>query len=648
MYLSQNQIQNSVERLKGVHPFFGISFLVFKEADLPVGRLSSILINHKEDEFLRKYYQPQNNSSWFYRIFRVSYKNKLWLKPDYASSGSQRSRKGTFGPALLHPDGTDEWGWENDYVSTLRSFLDDKKLSKIPTFHLAVWLYREINWPDKTKPEDILAAFQNQFNFTASEKENLLDLSINEEEIIQPLLSEVCFSWAKLVNALNIPLPPDAPQEEGGTLSLLTLEGVGPAKKICLEFSERTNLLTGDNGLGKSFILESAWWALSGNWTSFQAFPREDASRDEPKIGFQISGESGKINETISDYNWENQTWLIPGERPTIPGLLIYAKVDGAFAVWDPARDYWQSSSQAHNSHTNPLIFSREDVWNGLSTTLGGRTSYLSNGLIEDWVYWQNSPDKKIFETFKKVLLRLSPPGLNLGDLGPLEPGKPRRIPGDSRLIPTIQHSYGEVPLVYASAGVKRIVALAYLMVWAWEEHNTQSSLIRKPPQRRMVILIDEIEAHLHPQWQRTILPALFEVWKDLSPDIQIQMIIATHSPLIMASMEPLFDPEKDKIFHVSLIKKNLLNTEVKVESPDFVKYGTSDSWLRSDIFELKQARSIEAEKAIEDAKSLQLQADIPHQEVAEISQRLMKYLPAHDNFWPRWTYFAEQHGVEL
>jgi hypothetical protein len=647
MFLSQAQVRCAVEEIESIHPFFGISFLVFKEANLPVGRTVQVLINHKEDEFLNKYYRPQSSSSWFYRAFRVSDKSQFWLRPDYASKGSQSVRTRTFKAAFLHTKGTDEWGWKNDYVAELRNQLN--KQHKIPAYHLAVWLYRDCNeWSEETRPEDILKTFQDQFNFSDVEKTDLLDMSIPEIAYREPLVAEQQFSWEQLTRELDIPPPPDAPLDEGGTLAILMLEGVGPAKELRLEFSERTNLLTGDNGLGKSFVLESAWWALSGSWTSFQAFPRADAHRDEPKIGFQILGKAGKSKQVISNYSWEEQAWSHPKDRPTIPGLLIYAKVDGAFAVWDPARDYWGFSSNSVTSLSKPLLFSREDVWDGLSSTAGGKTSYLSNGLIDDWINWQNNPEQETFETLKKVLLRLSPPGLDVGDLGQLEPGKPRRIPGDSRLMPTIKHSYGEVPVVYASAGVKRIIALAYLIVWVWEEHKTQSMIIRKPPQRRMVILIDEIEAHLHPQWQRMILPALFEVWKDLSPDIQIQMIIATHSPLVMASMEPFFDLERDKIFHVNLVRSDLLGMEVKIESPSFVKYGTADSWLRSEIFELKQARSIDAEKAIEDAVRLQLQAEISPQDVAEVSKRLVKYLPSHDTFWPRWTYFAEQHGVDL
>jgi hypothetical protein len=117
--------------------------------------------------------------------------------------------------------------------------------------------------------------------------------------------------------------------------------------------------------------------------------------------------------------------------------------------------------------------------------------TFLSNGLIADWIHWQNSQEKEPFETFRRVLKRLSPPALETGDIGLLEPGKPTRISRDSRWMPTIKQAYGEIPLVYASAGVQRIVALAYLIVWAWEEHKTQSKLIRQPPQRKMVILVD-------------------------------------------------------------------------------------------------------------------------------------------------------------
>ena len=39
---------------------------------------------------------------------------------------------------------------------------------------------------------------------------------------------------------------------------------LGPAESLELQFGERLSVLTGDNGLGKSFVLEVAWWALTG------------------------------------------------------------------------------------------------------------------------------------------------------------------------------------------------------------------------------------------------------------------------------------------------------------------------------------------------------------------------------------------------
>lgn len=436
--------------------------------------------------------------------------------------------------------------------------------------------------------------------------------------------------------------------QEGGHLTSLTVSGVGPAKRIELDLATRVNLLTGDNGLGKSFILECAWWALSGEWASFPAYPREEVAQTDPEISFAISSASGWRSQGKSVYDWTLRQWSMPDERPTIPGLLIYARVDGAFAVWDPARDYW--TVQGQPSKQQPLILTREEVWNGLQQTVGGKTNYLTNGLINDWILWQNSPDSQPFETLKAVLWQLSPPDLQQGDLGRLEPGQPIRMARDSRWMPTIKHAYGDIPLVHASAGVRRIIALAYLIVWAWEEHKTHSKLIRRPSQQTMAILVDEIEAHLHPKWQRRILPALLQIPAALEANLQMQLLVATHSPLVMASIEPVFDNETDKIFHLNLIKQDLFAAEVTAEAVDFVLYGSVDSWLRSELFELAHARSEEAEAAIEEAKQLQMRDsdEVTQAEVAALSQRLVKYLAAHDQFWPRWTFFAEQHGVDL
>lgn len=71
-------------------------------------------------------------------------------------------------------------------------------------------------------------------------------------------------------------------------LSKLTLEGVGPAKRLDVEFSERLNLITGDNGLGKSFLLDVAWWALTG--TRPRLLPRAGARKAGVGASIQFRG----------------------------------------------------------------------------------------------------------------------------------------------------------------------------------------------------------------------------------------------------------------------------------------------------------------------------------------------------------------------
>ena len=349
------------------------------------------------------------------------------------------------------------------------------------------------------------------------------------------------------------------------------------------------------------------------------------AQRDKVEISFEIKGLSTKGERTTISYDWKSMSWPLQKKRPTIPGLVVYARVDGSFAVWDPAK---QGTSSLDHQQS---VFSSEEVWNGQQGQI--------EGLIRDWVRWQNNPSKSPFEIFKQVLAHLSPP-----DLGTLEPGETLRLPGDPRDIPTIKHPYGTTPIIHSSAGVRRIVTLAYLIVWAWTEHVVAAELAQTEPQSRIVILVDEMEAHLHPRWQRVVLPALMSIQEALSPTLKAQYIVATHSPLVMASSETIFNLDTDSLVHLDLSEAG----KVTLKEIDFVKFGDVSSWLTSPVFELRHARNSEAESAIEAAKTLQCRTDITTDEVRSISDLLIRNLGPDDKFWPRWIYFAEQHGVKL
>jgi hypothetical protein len=416
-----------------------------------------------------------------------------------------------------------------------------------------------------------------------------------------------------------------------------------------LDLAPRLNLITGDNGLGKSFLLDVAWWALTRKWpqdlnerltSGYAARPTHLGQK--ASIRFEVQSKTSRVAYE-SEYVPQDQSWLGKAGRPWNPGLVIYALADGGFAVWDPARNYWKKKGNVDIQERVPAyVFSSKDVWDGLRVPIDEKPTQVSNGLVADWASWirERGDDAR---RMAQVLAELGP---TVGD-GTLAPGAgfARLSVNDVRDIPTVRMGYGqEVPILHASLGVRRIAALAYMLSWAWREHVIASAQLGQPPSSRVVMLFDEIEAHLHPRWQRAIVPALLNVTQTLTDDASasVQLIAATHSPLVLASVEPLFDTERDKLFLL-----DLADGAVALKEQAWAKQGDVINWLVSDSFGLRQGRSLEAERAIEAAEAW-MRGDrecLPAALATEdaIHTELLRVLAGHDPFWPRWVVSVER-----
>lgn len=423
----------------------------------------------------------------------------------------------------------------------------------------------------------------------------------------------------------------------------LSLRNVGPAPAMDLSFGRRLNLLTGDNGLGKSFLLDIAWWSLTRKWpgelnrrlpTGLAAKPHTDKPAS---ITFSVTGKSKSVTYE-SKFDRKVQAWTGAAGRPVNPGLVLYAQADGGFAAWDPARNYWRRKGNVDVQDRPPAyVFSTQEIWDGLRDPERG---LLCNGLIADWAGWQKERGDA-FKRLQAVLAALSPAPSER-----LEAGNLTRISlDDARDIPTIRMPYGQdVPVLHASAGMRRILALAYLLVWTWEEHLQAAALIGEQPTPQVTFLVDEIECHLHPKWQRRIVAALLEVMKSLATDASVQVIAATHSPLVMASVEPIFDAEEDAWFDLDFEAAGKQQTVVLQQRP-FVRHGEAGNWLTSDAFDLGSSRSIEAEQAIERAAVAMREEDFSKSQAQKIHGDLLKVLGDTDPFWMRWRFVGEKKG---
>lgn len=419
-------------------------------------------------------------------------------------------------------------------------------------------------------------------------------------------------------------------------LKKLVLHHVGPADD--LEFgpvAPRFNALTGDNGLGKSFLLEAAWWALTKTWHETHAVP----SAPDAKITYEFDGDS-TLHSSESSWNPARQEWMRARGRPPNPGLIVYARIDGSFSTWDPARNYrlYQRADGGEAESPDAYRFSPKQVMDGLRRTVTeagvDRDQVVCRGLIDDWTRWQAAKTPE-FDLLVELLEHIGPDG------DPLVPGAPMRpTPDDAREIPTIRMPYGQdVPLTYAPAGVRRMAKLAYLLAWTLHEHRTEAERIVRPLADQIIVLIDEPETHLHPRWQRTVLRGLQQALESWQPGHSpaVQFLVATHSPLVLASLEPIFDEEQDALW-----KLDLVDGTVRIEKDGWHKRGDANRWLESDVFDLGAATSREAE----DARSLATrvwQAPTPSRgEIEEATRALEAALSPYDPFLRRWRLHLE------
>ena len=84
---------------------------------------------------------------------------------------------------------------------------------------------------------------------------------------------------------------------------------------------------------------------------------------------------------------------------------------------------------------------------------------------------------------------------------------------------------------------------------------------------RPAILLIDEIENHLHPTWQRRVIPALLEHFPGL------QIFATTHSPFVVAGL---------KKGQVHLLKRDENGVVTAESNPEDIVGWTADEILRN------------------------------------------------------------------
>ncbi len=87
-----------------------------------------------------------------------------------------------------------------------------------------------------------------------------------------------------------------------------------------------------------------------------------------------------------------------------------------------------------------------------------------------------------------------------------------------------------EVPATWLSQGYQSVVSwIADLVGWFYFEHQKPVPL----EEMEGLVLIDEIDLHLHPAWQEKLIPAVRRVFP------RLQFVVTTHSSMVLTGLKP-------------------------------------------------------------------------------------------------------------
>ncbi|MBT5036881.1 MAG: AAA family ATPase, partial [Rhodospirillaceae bacterium] len=145
---------------------------------------------------------------------------------------------------------------------------------------------------------------------------------------------------------------------------------------------------------------------------------------------------------------------------------------------------------------------------------------------------------------------------------------------------------YGWVTLDKLSLGYKTLIAWTVdLASWFFEKYPRHKNPLAQPA----IVLVDEIDLHLHPKWQRNLVQYL----SDLFP--KTQFIVTAHSPLIVQAAQDanlaVLRREKDHV--------------VIDQSMKAVRGWRVDQVLSSDLFDIPSLRPPEFDDLLAERKRL-------------------------------------------
>ncbi len=312
-----------------------------------------------------------------------------------------------------------------------------------------------------------------------------------------------------------------------------------------LNLHERLNVFIGNNGAGKSSILNFITLMVSQcrNITSCILNAKfSDISNDKTSFSGKIKckhddsyilAEYSYSENSIQYHSFENFSGNFNDvNEENCPILKLYTELQDSFLHFE--KNFPLVVSYPTNravikipectSCFNPAVHPFDALENAIESNIDFR-SFMALFRINEktleqdannsdpYVRWQAKQVKAVNDAICAVIPEF-------GELHVSQ--KPFRISvqKNSREIDFLQLSDGEKCLIALIGDLARRLAIC-------------NPALKNPLEGDAIVLIDELELHLHPVWQGSLIPRLLETFPNC------QFIVTTHSPLILSGVQP-------------------------------------------------------------------------------------------------------------
>ncbi len=306
--------------------------------------------------------------------------------------------------------------------------------------------------------------------------------------------------------------------------------------EVEFRFHKRVNVFIGPNAVGKSTALRGLRWVPSGPVYSLELINDEgghqwelSVSEDWPRAVAEESGNSS--DDEVPAPKWDEVPFIqIPATRLTLIEqtdnwgnyLSVSKDSDGIILADTLGRTVASASSGREDVFDASVVRS---IINLLRDEAGGTTTFVD--AMNLGYKCAKSICKEIVEGTKPYNYVES-----RGNVNEAITAKPPIIHSAMGIETIDTNMFSNGAPVYVgnlSAGTQGTLMWVWFLALKMVHHYEFANGWDKRP---AILLIDEIENHLHPTWQRRVIPALLEHFPGL------QIFATTHSPFVVAGLK--------------------------------------------------------------------------------------------------------------